>query len=460
MKKWLSCVFALYSTLVFSQNVAINNTGSSADNSAMLDVQSTDKGLLIPRMTSAERSAISSPATGLLVFQSDGESGLYYYDGSNWIVFLDERKGWSLDGNAGTDPVNDYVGTSDNSELNIATNGVERLVILPDGRVGLTGDQFFVPSANINVAAFGTGSNSALGASVSGVGDALYGQNISSGIGVRGMASQSNGIGMWAGNINGIGTGLMAVGNGTFAYSLPIGSGAAINGNPIGTISYGNNPSEGWGILAAGNDLGASFLPQGGGGAFTGQRWGTFSSAVATSGNRAAFVGNYNNPSAASVYLGANLGGIHYKVFGTGGGSVSTTMNTREGEKILFAPESPENWFFDIGEVELINGEATVQIDPLFLDCISTSEPFKVMVQGAENTLGSIQVIRDLEEGSFKLIDTGGESNGIVIFQIYGIWKGKEGLRFPSYEPIDRIKSHPKVKVEKTIRIKNIAVRE
>ena len=64
--------------------VAINTTGNDPDTSAMLDVSSTEKGLLIPRMTEAQRTGIALPAKGLLVYQNDGTEGFYYYDGSAW----------------------------------------------------------------------------------------------------------------------------------------------------------------------------------------------------------------------------------------------------------------------------------------------------------------------------------------------------------------------------------------
>jgi len=63
--------FLLSSIYCFSQGVAINSSGVTADNSAILDVKSTTQGALIPRMTQFERNAISSPATSLLIYQTD-----------------------------------------------------------------------------------------------------------------------------------------------------------------------------------------------------------------------------------------------------------------------------------------------------------------------------------------------------------------------------------------------------
>jgi hypothetical protein len=66
--------------------VGINPTGAAAHPSAALDVASTSKGVLVPRMTAAEKVAIASPATGLMVFQTDGTTGYYYYSGSAWTM--------------------------------------------------------------------------------------------------------------------------------------------------------------------------------------------------------------------------------------------------------------------------------------------------------------------------------------------------------------------------------------
>jgi len=79
--------FMLFQVRTFAQNVGINNDGSQPDNSAMLDISSTNKGLLIPRMTETERDAIESPADGLLIYQTNGLYGFYFYK-SDLMVWL------------------------------------------------------------------------------------------------------------------------------------------------------------------------------------------------------------------------------------------------------------------------------------------------------------------------------------------------------------------------------------
>jgi hypothetical protein len=65
-----------------AQSVGIGTT--TPDASAALDVSSTSKGFLPPRLSQAQRNAIASPATGLIIYQTDGTPGLYQYDGSTW----------------------------------------------------------------------------------------------------------------------------------------------------------------------------------------------------------------------------------------------------------------------------------------------------------------------------------------------------------------------------------------
>ena len=67
-----------------AQAVAINNDGSTADPSAILDVKSADKGMLVPRMTTAQRAGIAAPAGGLLVYDTDAK-GFWFYSGTAWV---------------------------------------------------------------------------------------------------------------------------------------------------------------------------------------------------------------------------------------------------------------------------------------------------------------------------------------------------------------------------------------
>ncbi|MDF1695538.1 MAG: FISUMP domain-containing protein [Saprospiraceae bacterium] len=87
MKKthFIVLLIIMFYGFTLSGQVAVNTDGSTADNSAILDVKSTEKGLLIPRMTEMEKENINSPATGLMVFQTDGTSGFYYYEGAAWL---------------------------------------------------------------------------------------------------------------------------------------------------------------------------------------------------------------------------------------------------------------------------------------------------------------------------------------------------------------------------------------
>ncbi len=87
MKNTLKIIITSYLLLITyylsTAQIAINTDGTNPDASAMLDVSSTDKGILIPRMTTSEREAISSPATGLLVYDTDYNS-FWYYANSTW----------------------------------------------------------------------------------------------------------------------------------------------------------------------------------------------------------------------------------------------------------------------------------------------------------------------------------------------------------------------------------------
>jgi len=81
---FITGIIFMMSQCAFAQ-MAVNTDGSNAETSAMLDVSSTSKGFLAPRMLASDRAGIVSPATGLLVYQTDAPAGYYFYSGSAWI---------------------------------------------------------------------------------------------------------------------------------------------------------------------------------------------------------------------------------------------------------------------------------------------------------------------------------------------------------------------------------------
>lgn len=83
MKKLFVFAFAL-TTIYGNAQVGIGTNNPHA--SAQLEVNSTTKGALMPRMTEAQRAAIATPASGLLVYQTDGRAGFYYYTGGSWTL--------------------------------------------------------------------------------------------------------------------------------------------------------------------------------------------------------------------------------------------------------------------------------------------------------------------------------------------------------------------------------------
>ena len=81
---FLAIAIILFALNTNAQSVAINNDGSTADPSAILDLKSTNQGVLVPRLTQTQRTAIATPATGLMVYQTDATAGFYFYSGTAW----------------------------------------------------------------------------------------------------------------------------------------------------------------------------------------------------------------------------------------------------------------------------------------------------------------------------------------------------------------------------------------
>jgi hypothetical protein len=104
MKKYVLIIVVLCTLVItegYSQTVVVTDDPAytTGEASAVLDVSSTSGGFLAPRMTQSQRLAIASPATGLLVYQTDGTAGFYQYDGSVWSLLTGSTSPWSVNGN-------------------------------------------------------------------------------------------------------------------------------------------------------------------------------------------------------------------------------------------------------------------------------------------------------------------------------------------------------------------------
>lgn len=136
MKKLVSILLTVFicAATIAQQGVAINTDGSTPNTSALLDVQSTTKGMLIPRMTTIQRLLIP-PAKGLLVFDNS-TSSFWFHNGSGWEELLSGTPQWNNNGSNITNSNAGNVGigvTSPTQKLHVNGN------ILSTGRVDANG---------------------------------------------------------------------------------------------------------------------------------------------------------------------------------------------------------------------------------------------------------------------------------------------------------------------------------
>jgi len=82
MKQFYTFLAAVLFTATTYAQIGINT--NTPDPSSALDIESTTGGILIPRLAQTQRDAIIAPAEGLMIYQTDGISGFYFYDGNNW----------------------------------------------------------------------------------------------------------------------------------------------------------------------------------------------------------------------------------------------------------------------------------------------------------------------------------------------------------------------------------------
>lgn len=103
--------------------------------SALLDLTSTTKGLILPRMTTGQRTAMSG-VDGLIVYDTDIDDIFLFRNGA-WGQALSSASGWTVKGNTGTAPATNFLGTIDDVPLKIRINNINAGLIDKNGNTGL-----------------------------------------------------------------------------------------------------------------------------------------------------------------------------------------------------------------------------------------------------------------------------------------------------------------------------------
>jgi hypothetical protein len=253
MKFFITCCLMFIAASSHGQSFSINTDGSTANASAILDVKSTAKGMLIPRMSKTEKNAIAAPATGLLIFQNAPDSiGFYYYSGTSWLwLEVLGTAGWKTKGNAGTDTSVNFIGTTDAMPLRFKQNNQWL------GQFNNNNGTYFIGrdagKKNTAVGSIAIG-DSAMSNNTNAIGNLAVGHlalksnitgnyNTAIGIGSLEVNNSSTGfntaIGSYAIYKNTTGVAMTAVGTGALYDDISIGFNTALGFNSLGSNTTG-----------------------------------------------------------------------------------------------------------------------------------------------------------------------------------------------------------------------------
>ncbi|MFT6802521.1 MAG: hypothetical protein ACJA2N_001710 [Salibacteraceae bacterium] len=127
MKRLFTTLLVVASVGAFAQQDNVGIGTVEPDNSAILDLSSSEKGFLMPRMSETQRTSIKTPAQGLQVYQTDGEIGNYTFDGIKWVNSTSGISAavdpWLGGGNAAS--AGDFLGTTNSQPLVFKTNNTQ-----------------------------------------------------------------------------------------------------------------------------------------------------------------------------------------------------------------------------------------------------------------------------------------------------------------------------------------------
>jgi len=217
--------FAWHHAPVQAQSLAVNTSGATANASSILDVSSTNKGMLIPRVAltgTSDITTIAGPATSLLIYNTASVSnvtpGYYYWTGSAWTRVV-SGTAWSLTGNSGTSAATNFIGTTDNTALSFRVNNQKA------GLIDVSSNLFLgYQAGNVNTSTENTGIGY----------QALYANT-------TGSSNTATGTYALVSSIDGYAN--TATGAWALAYSSQSGLNSAFGFNAMAHVSTGSNNS-------------------------------------------------------------------------------------------------------------------------------------------------------------------------------------------------------------------------
>ena len=264
MKKKLIAILLFSATFIYSSGIIAQNVGigtTTPHASAMLDVQSSSQGILIPRVTliatDNSTTPVNGPATGLLVYNSGGslENGFYYWDGTEWVLV---GSGGGSTGCSTLDEAYDCGGagmgrviTADAGSVEIVSTSVLKPLLVSN-----SGANTFVISAEhtntgVSIAAGSTNAANTYSTiqattnSSSGIVSAILGSSTGLAYGVTGQieASATGSAGVYGSNLRTTGGhGVYGMGvNGVVGQTNYL-DGFGVYGNNTGTLGTGDGP--------------------------------------------------------------------------------------------------------------------------------------------------------------------------------------------------------------------------
>lgn len=408
MKKLLLSIGVLLSCQAIAQNVGINSTGAAPVNSAALDVDMANKGVLIPRValttTTAFAPVTGTATTSLMVYNTatagvspnNVTPGYYYWDGAQWVRLLSGAANtyWIVGASAATvntPAATGFFGTTSNQHVDLVTNGTVR------GRLSNLGE-FFVGTTNTTLT----------GDLMNGVGNATFPWA------VNGYTAQNGGaiygsVQSGTTNFSSVQAEHFSSGTGSAVYGANATSStnagvSAVNGSYQGAALNGGYGVLGYNAVGTGNQR-IGVMGQYNGAAYGIGVYGIgFGGGIVTGNVDMAVVGWRANNSNYSGYFNGN----HVIANGTKSASVGTEW----GNQLLYVTESPEVWFEDIGRGTLVNGQVTIELDSIFrqVTFIDEEHPIHVFIQ-LEGDCNDVYVVPGTT--SFQVKEKNGGSSNV-----------------------------------------------